>query len=262
MGTSTTVKVQSGRGKPRTRRMRKFRSASAAPSRRPRPARVLKQFVPQIKHQHHNQESVDFNSGATSGGDCLFTFPTIGTGTEENARIGNKISALTLRIQGTVLAKLVANNTGMVRIGVRLILCSPRKFPNMFDAKANASSWLPYIIDDGDTGTPLDGSTKSYYGPLNKDVVKVCRDKRMILSQSYVNNTTDDRQATAHSVRQFKWLVKVNKMLRYQASDSDYPDNAGLILLASYCKLDGSAPDTVATNLEMAFRSDIWYRDA
>lgn len=259
MGVTLKVGSSTGRRKQRPHKPKqtKYRAHATRGS-----SRVPKSFVPQIKHQNHNQTSVSFNSGATTGGDVLFTIPKIETGTEENARVGNKISGLTLRIYGTVLAKLIAADQGQIRIGVRLILCSPRKFPNMQDAKNNAAAWLPYVIDDGDVGTPLDGTTKSFFGPLNKDIIRVCRDKRMVLSQSYVGSTADNRQQTASTVRTFKWLVKVNKMLRYQQNASFYPDNAGLVLLVSYCKLDGSAPDTVTTNLDMAFRSDLWYRDA
>lgn len=256
------------RNRYRKRAPRKKR-AKRAPARKPR-RKAPRRLKPEIKSQYHIQAPKIINPKVMSYSDVLQPFPTIIQGTAQNNRVGNRINGLTLRIAGMLTQKFV-NTTGMktTRIGVRVIVCNPRKFPNGRNAaqSAQASQWLPKVVDMGNTGGLLDGTVQRYYAPLNKELLNVWADRKYVLTCPYVpdESGTDERQEAGglwHSVKPFKFLFKFNRQIRYMDGTEGHPESRTPVILVSWCCLNGETLNNNEQELTLSYRSDFYYTDS
>lgn len=229
--------------------------------------KLIMKSVPQIKHQVHNQDTITNHQQAIQQQtDVMVITPTIAQGLTENARIGNKLHALTIRVMGTVVADWDSDPTHFrsQNIGVRLMVVQPKRYRHWPDPYSNYTAWLSQLMDNGAGGTSFDGSTSNYYAPINKDAVHVLRDKRIRLSPpvAYNDPTTGTQLISApKACRPFKFLLKVNKRFTYSAGADTQPSNFAPVLLMGWCYLDGSPPDAVNA-VDLSYRTDIWFRDA
>lgn len=231
---------------------------------------IPKRLKPEVKSQYHIQEPKIVEPKATGVNSLMIPFPTLEQGTGQNNRIGNRINALTLRVAGMLTQKFI-NTTGKktTRIGVRMVVCQSRRFPNgdLAIMAANASQWIPYVVDLGNTGGYLDGTCNRYYAPLNKDVVKVWADKKFIMTCPYIpDQTGDDEQQTAggtwHSVRPFKFNFKLNNVVRYGYGTKTHPSTGTPVILVSWCCLNGETLNNTEQELTVQYRSDLFYTDS
>ena len=228
----------------------------------------LTRLKPEIKSQFHLQTIQQIDQNAETTGNIKLIMPTISQGVGENQRIGNRCKGLTLRVAGILSQKFVttvAGGIGSTRIGVRIIVCQSRRFPNAANAYSNLSAWLPYIINMGNTGAPLLGVADTFYAPLNKEVVKVWSDKHYFMTNSYVPTTlpsTADTAPAYNSTKFFKYLFNLkNKTLLFETGTVSTPANMAPMMIVSWCPLDGTALVGTPDVLRMSYRSDVYFTD-
>jgi len=250
--------------------------------RRKAPARPSKKFtkmVQKIIHKDVETKSayynlaqstpVNFNSGINSTGDVGQVIPSIGDGTSDASRIGDEIRAMKLTIRGHCLMNAVStvNDYANRRIICRLMVVQPRRYNAFSDIQNNATTWLPYLLKKGSTQVGFTGILSDVYAPINADEIITYYDKTFTFNQSGLYQLSAVGLATVNlpDAKIFKIDIKLrNKLLRYDAGvdSNNLPTNFNPVVLLGYAHLDGSAPDTVGTQISMLYDSVLMYEDA
>lgn len=215
---------------------------------------------------------VYFNSGINSTGDVLSVLPDVPEGVGPNARVGDRIRAKYLNIRGYIQLKAQTSGTyndfANCRIGVRLIVASSKKVKNYNDLKSQAGSNL---IQKGATSSNFTGLLSDLYAPLNTEAYTKHFDKVYFLCQSaqmqQVGTSSPSVVWSSPLDKTIKFFnIKIplrGKQLMFDDGTSAYlPTNFGPGLMLGYSKLDGSAVDTVSTNVGICYDVNFTYEDA
>lgn len=212
-----------------------------------------------------------FNSGIDSISDIQPIVPALGQGTDTNQRIGQTIMAQSLNIKGHVRLNFndVADSTKLPNVMVRMMVLSMKNKPSYGDV-TNSAVPLTSLLRKGGTTTNFTGVLSDLYAPINTDVFTVHHDKRYHLSQSYINGIGASipsqylAQDVTKTIRFFNLNVKCkNKKLKYDEdiSSDSFPVNFSSFIVLGYAYLDGSAPDTLSTNVGLAYDSTLRFED-
>lgn len=268
--------------RPHYRRARKYIRRRRAARKATKPSRSFVKKVQKIIHKDAESKMaytstgdslVNFNSGITNANDIQVVLPSIGNGSSDSQRIGDEIRAQSLSIKGYInlAVDLTENYLPNRRVAVRLMVVSPKRFPNMDDAYSNWNSWYSALLKKGGTQTAFTGLLSDLYAPINTDEITKYYDRVIYVSQDYwktnVGTTTVSSQSMMNiqnTIKFFKINIRCrNKKLRYDpgASSNLRPTNWGPILLLGYVHLDGSAPDVASTQVGLCFDSVLTYED-
>lgn len=243
--------------------------------------RNVKQVVRSLtetKQAYHNSGNslTMFNSGIDNAGDMLQVIPSISQSTLDNGRIGDQIRAQKLNIKGYLKLNINAasgtagDSTTLPNVIARLMVVSVKSRSNYTDAAAGPG-YLATLLKKGGTTVGFTGLLSDINAPINTDAFTVHADRKIYLTQSYVNAIGASvpsqylAQDISNTVKFFSIDVKCkNKLLKY---DEDVgsgltPTNFAPIMLLGYSYLDGSAPDTLSTNLGLQYISTLDYEDA
>lgn len=262
--------VRSKRGKRRsTRKM----------SKRPSP-NFVKQVRKVISSQTESKQAYSssgntltmFNSGIDSVGDYIQILPSIANSTADNGRIGDQIRAQTLNVKGFIRLNVndTADSTKLPQVAVRLMVLSMKNKSNWSDVGASAAP-LNTLLKKGGTTTNFSGVLSDLHAPINRDVFTCHADKKFYLKQEYINAIGPSvpsqyvTQDISKAIKFFNIPVKCrNRLLKYDTSISSglYPTNFSPFMVLGYCYLDGSAADTLSTNLGLNYDSTFTYEDA
>lgn len=268
------------RGRPyKSRRNRKALRARSQPSKKF--VRSVKQIVKSLtetKQAFHNSGNslTFFNSGIDSAGDMLQVLPNIAQSVADNGRIGDQIRSQNLNIRGYLKLNINAasgtagDSTTLPNVIARLMVVSIKARSNYTDASAGPG-FLATLLKKGGTTVGFTGVLSDINAPINRDVFTVHADRKFYLNQDYVNaiGASVPSQYLAQNIKDtvkfFNINVKCkNKVLKYDEDISGglLPSNFAPIMLLGYSYLDGSAPDTISTNLGMQYISTLNYEDA
>lgn len=214
------------------------------------------------------------HNSAIGAGDLIPLTPRIGTGTLDGQRVGNEIIAKSLSLQGLLNIEFNAH-TNRSRLGIRVMVFSVKGYADGPGAITNAALWIGGLLRRGTDVQPFDGYARSFFLPMNHDLVTVHADKRYYLSAPFQYNTSlTPPPATSLAIQSyymckyFKLSVKCkNKKLRYSAITTgggvdNTANNYGPLYAIGYCKLDGSNPDVLDTGVRSSTLSIIKYEDA
>jgi len=209
---------------------------------------------------------VSFNSGINSAGDCLALVPTITTGSGNNSRIGDKINLKTHTVKGyfRIVPNTAALSYKFGNVAVRMLVLTVKTHTN-YDALITdpaVTTKLAGLLQKGGTTVGFTGVISDVLAPINRDLFTVHYDKTFNIKQDY--NMTAAGSATLDTLRFFSISLKVkNKQLKYtdDVSSGLYPTNYAPIICFGYSFLDGSAPDTASTNLQVYYESIMKYED-
>lgn len=266
-------------GPSRTRRARKYVSKRRAVRRAKSTnlVRKIKQVVSSLnetKQAYYNSGNTLtlFNSGIDAVGDLQQIVPNIANGTEDNQRIGQQIRSKSLNIKGYIKLNVndVNDSTRLPSVIARMMVVSMKTAPNFSEAQAQAPK-IGSLLKKGGTTVPFSGLLSDINAPINTDVFTVHADKKFYLNQSYVNSTgvsppsTIIAQDIRNTVKFFNINVKCkNRVLKYDEDVSSdlLPTNFAPFILLGYSYLDGSAADTLSTNLGLQYISTLNYEDA
>jgi len=207
--------------------------------------------------------TTNFNNGATLVGDVIKIIPVISQGLEGGQRVGDTITARSFNLKGHMCIIPAGNDVPRSRIMVRIMVVVPRKFPTNDVAQLGIANWLPYVLKLGNDGVALDGTIRSMYLPVNKEIITTLVDKKYYLNADYFKNDSSENYATNLACKFFNFNFKVkDKVLRYNGDLSDEPTNYSPTLLFSFAFLDGSSPSVLSTSMSMTFVSTLSYEDA
>jgi len=220
----------------------------------------------------NNSGLVEHNSDISQG-DCLRVLPGITQGVAEGQRIGNEIIAKKLTVQGLVNVNFNGRAT-RAKIGVRMFLFSVKSFADGNQAIQNSAQWINGFLRDGTNVRAFDGSVKSYFLPVNRDLITLHAERRMNMTFPFQYNTGMNPDSTSfpvqtqYSYKYWKASIKCkNKKLKFSSITAGggvdlIPNNWGPILAVGYCKLDGSGADVLDTGVTSAWNSQFHFEDA
>jgi len=238
-----------------------------------------KKEVTSMMHATRETKVASFNSGqvlhnsAVSQADLIPICPPVTQGPEEGMRSGNEIRSQKLQVQGLVNG-IYNGARSRAKFGVRVMIFSVKGYKDGPGAITNAPSWIGALLRNGTNVQTFDGSVRSYFLPLNTDLVTVHSDKRINLTYPFQLNTgiapdsTSFPVQTQFSYKYWKAVVKCkNKKILFSSQTSTggvdvVPNNFGPIMAIGYCKLDGSAPDVLDTGLSSEISSQLYFEDA
>jgi len=250
------------KGARRTRKPKKYTVRKAIA--RVRNSSFKKKVLSVIKSQNETKQAymekdwTDFNSSIANPGDCMRIMPYISNGTADNQRIGDQIRCQSIHLRGILqlIPQTNVNTYDNRKIAVRMMIVTPRSFPNWGQAGFNTSTWMPYLLRKGGTTGAFNGSVHDLYAPINSDAFITHYNKVIFLQQSGIFQSTAsgvtsvDQSGLTYFLKH-NLRVK-NKLLKYDSNvDSGLtPTNYGPVLLLGYALTDPSAsPDTLSTRI-------------
>jgi hypothetical protein len=218
------------------------------------------------KEAYNAVVNTNFNSAISASTDIVALIPSVIRGTNEGDRDGDEITATQFIIKGHMLSNLTFSDYSSSRICVRMMIVSPKMFSSQSVITSNYSTWLPALLQKGNTTTGFTGLVTDLYAPLNRNVVTVHSDKLHFITAPYVpaSNAGDLNTTPQTNTKFFTYSFKVkNKKLKY-ADDIDSgltPTNFNPVLLLGYAHLDNSTPDSVNTQINMSWTALLKYQD-
>jgi len=255
---------------PRIFRRKKTSTKSKSSRRRiSRPKGAFKKKVLSVIHsQVENKEVIlenpgtYFNSGINASADVSRIVPLITQGIDDGQRVGSEVRAQKLNLRGYLVMSQASTTGSASRIGVRMMVVTPKRYMHTTDAVANATTWLPKLLKIGGTERPFDGYPQDLFSPLNSDVVTKHYDKVMYMTVPYIATNIGAIPVNQNSTKFFNIRLKCkNKKLTYDET-SNYPFGYGPVLIIGYAHLDGASPDTVTTQILGVWNSILQYEDA
>jgi len=235
--------------------------------------------VKSLMHSTKEDKQVSTNSGLIlhnsniSQGDLRRVIPSMTQGTAEGQRVGNEVTMKALTLKGLLNIRFNGAFTRS-RIGVRVFVFSVKGYADGSAAIANASQWLGGMMRDGTNVRPFDGDVRSYFLPVNRDLITLHGERRCNITFPGLWNTGLSPDATTVPVQtQFSykyWKMSVkckNKRLKFSSITTGggidtVPNNFGPLIAVGYCKLDGSAPDLLDTGVSSEWNAQMYYEDA
>jgi len=221
----------------------------------------------ETKQGFHSVTAENYNSGINVPGDVKRLMPSISKGDDDNQRDGDQVRAQTLTVKGAIVYNPSTGQYGTYansRIAVRLMIVSPRLYPNIDDAQTNSNLWTAYLLKKGGTTSAFTGILSDLWAPINSDGIIKYYDKVMYLDAPY-QATAVGSTVMGKSTRFFSHSMKLrNKVIKYDSSVSGgiQPTNYGPVMILGYVHMDGSAPDTLSTAVQLSFDSIFNYEDA
>lgn len=203
----------------------------------------------------HDSGMVQYNSGISVAGDVQQIVPNMIQGDDTGNRTGNRVTAKNLSVKGhMIMSMAVSNISTSIRIGVRQMILVSKRYAGLTDLQANVASHLPFLLKFGSTVQTFTGVISDLYLPINREVYTVLYDKVVYLTMDF-QATASGFQSVTDSVKFFKMNVKCkNKVLTYEDTNLNVPQNWNPFMCFGYAKLDGTAPD-VALNLALSAQS-------
>jgi len=208
---------------------------------------------------------VNYNSGINSQTDLNSIVPNISNGTNDHARVGDQVHCKSLVVQGHILSNLTYTNYASCRIGVRMMVVSPKGYAGYDPAYNSATTWLAYLLKKGGAVSGFSGAVSDFYAPINRDAITVHYDRKFYVKAPYVPGTSSGDLSTSGSTKFFKIKIPIrNKLLKYDPNVNSglTPTQFNPFLILGYCHLDNSTPDTVDAQLNLSFTSIMVYQDA
>ncbi len=203
-------------------------------------------------------------AGLTSGGLGILSPVSIllSQGTNESARIGNKVSVKKMFLRYSIYALPSTEAAGInpfrgLPFMVRVVVYRHRY--NMGDSSPDA------LIDLGSTNTFLNGDVDTYFRPYNKDEYTVVYSKthklqpvRHLGATAYAEVDSDPK-ATSFIIRNIP--LKAPKTLIFN-DNNNQPTNYNYYVGFSVCNVDGSAITNAQTRATVNAESTLYFQDA
>lgn len=219
-------------------------------------------------HCPSESQLVNFNSTISAVGDILQVIPNMTTGSEENQRSGDEITAKSLKVKGYLRFTPVqtAGDIKFSQVGVRL-MCLSLKKATSWDLVSGSNSPLLSLLRRGGTTVGFSGQLSDLFNPINTDLFTVHGNKVFYMTQnnnSFATNVGYWSTDVKDQIKFFNFDVKMrNKKLQYDDDTNGglLPTNAAPFMLVGYVYLNGSSGDTVVSNLGMYYQSTLRFED-
>lgn len=227
---------------------------------------AIKSYI--AKSQETKQCSISlpntaFNSGISSFNELYAVIPALASGPGQTGRIGESVSPQKIVIRGYINYR--ANTQQSANEIIARLFCFQDKSVRSFDQRANVSVDL---LDNGGSGSQFNGTLANMCSPHNNDQMTFFADKRHTFFKpfGFTNNgvlTTAITSMNASLVYFFTiTLTKKHLPAVFKYDGSDYPTNFCPWIALGYASAQDDAPDTVNTQINMAYTSTLYYKDA
>ena len=90
--------------------------------------------------------NINYNSGINSTGDLNNLMPNVSNNVNDNGRIGDQVKMHSLNVRGHILSSLVYTSYSQCRIGVRMMIVSPKHYTAYSAILANSTQWLNTLL--------------------------------------------------------------------------------------------------------------------
>lgn len=204
--------------------------------------------------------------GFIGGNPNLPLIPPMAQGNDVGQRIGSKIRPIKLVVDFVVNAANIAYSVDLL---ARLLILESK---NIRDTGSIGSVPMNALLDFGQTQTFFQGRACDIGAPINTDIYKVYMNKVLKINKpagegpnlinGYVGNVVSVSPNTVHK---FRVVLKCPAVLGYADAGAIFPQGWAPFFNAGYniCpQVNGDAPDTVTTRLQVAFTSTLYYTDA
>lgn len=200
-------------------------------------------------------QSYVLHNSPISAGDVVYCLPPVSQGVDENQRIGDRIRPVSLIVKG-----LVSYNSqvgGVQALQVKAYFLNHKKYKSQATLSTNIATEINELLDDGSGNlVPYDGTIRRSMYKVNGDLWTPIKTYTFTLSK---DNTSTK---TGPCFRQFTLRIPCPKVLTYADAANTLPENFCPCLGIGYNYVNGTAPDTVATNIMAFAESFFTYTDA
>lgn len=194
--------------------------------------------------------TANFNQTISAPSDIYGLLPALPQGTNDNQRIGNRITPKGLRVAITL-----SINSEVIDQGVSIL-------PRLFVMSCKSIKFQPNIsgidetrlLDYGTGEHTFTGNQWDYMSPVNKDYVVVHKDIKTKLCE----NTLETNGIFS---RTFIFTVKCPKTLDYNDGQS-YPNNFAPFMCLAYARGDGAVEPLTTLGLHAEWTSTLYYEDS
>lgn len=261
----------------RPRRYRKAKKPAVKRAiRRVRNTAFKKKVLSVIKSQAETKQAfltqtpIDFNSPISVVGDCLRVIPNITQGTADNNRIGDQIRAQSINIRAILqmLPQAIGQNDGVRKLAARVMIVTPKGYPNWATASANTATWMPTLLKKGGTTVGFTGAIDDLFAPGNTDAITFHYNKVHYFNQNTYGQSTASGLVAFDQSHLVKFLnIKLkcrNRLVKYDSNtDSGLtPVNLGYFMLVGYAFVDGTSPDVLSTRVRLQYDSIFNFEDS
>lgn len=219
----------------------------------------------ETKQAYKSVINVYYNSAIDSQADLTSVIPNINYGYNVANRVGSQLKPMSLKIQGHLLGILTQNTYSASRIGVRMMIVTPKGYIGYDPAYNSATTWLSTLLRRGASTVGFTGLVADFYSPINTDAITCHYDRKFYIQSPYVPGTNSGDNTTTGSTKFFNINIPVkSKMFKYDSSVGSglTPTNYNPWLIIGYCHLDASNPDTVTTQIQLNCGINLTYQDA
>lgn len=265
-----------GKGVSRGKRSKRS-SGSSRKTRKavPKPSSTMVKQVEKIIHKNAENFTAytalpltACNSAISVANDIFPVVPQITQGIQDNNRRGDEFRGQKLRIKGhIILSQGLSTTPSNCRLAVRLLMVQPKAYNNFDAISANYGTWMPALLRKGGTNVGYTGIVSDIYADINRENVTVHYDKTFYMTLPYFAVSTSvgiGVQDLQKSTRFFSITKKLNnKLLKLDSAynSGTTPVNFSPVILLGYTHLDGSTPDSIETQVSIAFDSYLEYED-
>lgn len=233
---------------------------------------VNKNVEDKVMYQSTSESAlVNFNSTISNIGDYMQLIPNCTSNADENGRVGDELTVKKFEVKGYIRFNPVFNmstaDPKACQVGVRMMILSLKKTAS-WDLVTSTSTPLNSLLRRGGTTVGFSGQIADLHNDINTDLFTVHHNKVFYMSQQFVGNSSTTGWFSSEikdQIRFFKFSMKCkNKKLIYDDDTNSglLPTNYAPFMLLGYSFLNGSAADTVSTNLGLQLQSYIYYQDA
>lgn len=234
------------------------------PKKRVIPPRRLKKMVKQIVQEDEETKQISqqitptsgtftsFNSGISASNECYSVLPDLYKGTSSNARIGDKIKPMFVKLRWNM------SITGGVPLHVYLFVLEDK---NQKDGNQARES---QFLNDSGSGAYFDGTLRNSCLPVDTERFRVIKRQRIRLAATQYPSGTGTAITDASGQYFKEFQVKIN-MKRYGQIDysggNGQPINRNLYWCLGYTKGDGST-ESLTTSLNAMCLTTFYFKDA
>lgn len=233
---------------------------------------VNKNIEDKVMYQSTSESAlVNFNSTISSTGDYLQLIPNCTSNTDENGRVGDELTVKKFEVKGYIRFNPVFNmstaDPKACQVGIRMMILSLKKTTS-WDLVTGSATPLNSLLRRGGTTVGFSGQIADLHNDINTDLFTVHHNKVFYMCQQFVGNSSTTGWFSSEikdQIKFFKFTMKCkNKKLQYDDDTNSglLPTNYAPFMLLGYSYLNGSAADTVSTNLGLQLQSYIYYQDA
>lgn len=205
--------------------------------------------------------------------DFVSCLPPITLGAGQNSRIGHSVRPIKMVIQGHVvynagsLFNVTENGLLAARLlGIRLFVVEDKTNKSY----NNGAVYNTNILNPGGYSTEFSGATNNFYLPANTDQFKIYADRKMRMLKPYgvtSTNTAANAMSEVHSsmFHPFRIVLgrkKLPAVLKFDSTDGvQYPTHFNPYVAVGYTDLLNNAADGVTTQIQITWRSTLYFKD-